>query len=91
MTGQHVEEAGVKDVSWINANRSEMTSEHWQDSGMDCFGMSLDGRAQATGIRKSSKDATLQILLSRRKGGRLILGNKHGVTARSLLLLVLRT
>ena len=53
MTGQHVEEAGVKDVSWINANRSEMTSEHWQDSGMDCFGMSLDGRAQATGIRRT--------------------------------------
>jgi glycogen operon protein len=64
LTGQYVEEVGVKDVTWINANGSEMTSEHWQDGGMDCFGMLLDGRAQATGIRKSSQDATLLMVIN---------------------------
>lgn len=64
LTGQYVEEVGVKDVTWINANGSEMTSEQWQDGGMACFGMLLDGRAQATGIRKSSKDATLLLVMN---------------------------
>ena len=31
---------------------------------MNCFGMLLDGRAQATGIRKSSKDATLLLVIN---------------------------
>ena len=31
---------------------------------MDCFGMLPDGRAQATGIRKSSKDATLLMVVN---------------------------
>ena len=64
LTGQYVEEVGVKDVTWINANGSEMTSEQWQDGRMACFGMLLDGRAQATGIRKSSKDATLLLVIN---------------------------
>jgi isoamylase len=64
LTGAYVEEVGVKDVTWINANGSEMTEEQWQDSRMACFGMLLDGRAQATGIRKSSKDATLLIVVN---------------------------
>ena len=120
LTGQYVEEVGVKDVTWINANGSEMTSDHWQDGRMACFGMLLDGRAQATGIRKSSKDATLLLVINSHSdlveftlpecyGGMqwsLLLdtniadssekgtfdpGDKYGVTARSLLLLVLRT
>src|ERR1700736_1122071 len=64
LAGQYVEEVGVKDVTWINANGSEMTSEQWQDGRMACFGMLLDGRAQATGIRKSSKDATLLMVIN---------------------------
>ena len=31
---------------------------------MTCFGMLLDGRAQATGIRKSSNDATLLLVVN---------------------------
>jgi isoamylase len=120
LTGQFVEEVGVKDVTWINANGSEMTAEQWQDSGMDCFGMLLDGRAQATGIRKSSKDATLLLVINGHHDlveftlpecyggmqwsllidtnmadsvakGTFEPGDKYGVTARSLLLLVLCT
>jgi isoamylase len=97
-----------------------MTSEQWQDGGIACFGMLLDGRAQATGIRKSSKDATLLLVINGhsdlveftrpdRYGGMqwsLLVdtniadssgkpmfdpGDKYGVTARSLLLFVLRT
>jgi isoamylase len=64
LTGQYVEEVGVKDVTWINANGTEMTSEQWHDGRMACFGMLLDGRAQATGIRKSSKDATLLLVIN---------------------------
>src|SRR5580700_1339240 len=48
LTGQYVEEVGVKDVTWINANGSEMTPEQWHDGRMACFGMLMDGRAQAT-------------------------------------------
>jgi isoamylase len=64
LTGQFVEEIGVKDVTWINANGGEMTPEQWQDNSMACFGMLLDGRAQATGIRKSSNDATLLLVIN---------------------------
>jgi isoamylase len=120
LTGQYVEEVGVKDVTWINANGCEMTAEQWEDRGMSCFGMLLDGRAQATGIRKSSKDATLLLIINGHHdvveftlpecyGGMqwtLLVdtniadssaksmfdpGEKYGVTARSLLLLVLNT
>jgi isoamylase len=120
LTGQYVEEVGVKDVTWINANGSEMTGEQWQDRGMNCFGMLLDGRAQATGIRKSSKDATLLLVINGHgdlveftlpecyggmqwsllvdtniddssEKGMFDPGDKYGVTARSLLLFVLRT
>jgi isoamylase len=64
LTGEYVEEVGVKDVTWINANGSEMTAEQWQDKRMTCFGMLLDGRAQATGIRKTSNDATLLLVVN---------------------------
>ena len=119
-TGQYVEELGVKDLTWINANGSEMTPEQWQDPAMACFGMLLDGRAQATGIRKSSTDATLLLVINGHTdlveftlpeysgGGRWSLlidtnapdaggealfepKQNYGVTARSLLLFVLKS
>ncbi|MEA2258207.1 MAG: isoamylase, partial [Acidobacteriaceae bacterium] len=55
LTGQYNEELGVKDLTWINANGSEMEQEHWGDTNMRCFGMLLDGRAQVTGIRQRGK------------------------------------
>jgi isoamylase len=64
LTGEYVEEIGVKDLTWINANGSEMTAEQWKDATMRCFGVLLDGRAQATGIRKSSNDATLLLVIN---------------------------
>jgi isoamylase len=64
LTGDYVEELGVKDVTWINANGTEMEQEQWADPGMRCFGMLLDGRAQISGIRKQGKEATLLLVFN---------------------------
>jgi isoamylase len=64
LTGQYNEGLGVKDLTWINANGSEMEQEHWGDTNMRCFGMLLDGRAQVTGIRQRGKQATLLIVIN---------------------------
>ena len=53
----------VKDVSWIDANGSEMSDEAW-DNGLRCFGMLLDGRGQATGIKRRGSDATLLLVFN---------------------------
>ena len=63
-TGAYNEELDVKDVTWINASGSEMPSEAWDDAGMRCFGMAMDGRAQPTGISKRGEDATILIVLN---------------------------
>jgi isoamylase len=64
LTGQYNEELGVKDLTWINANGSEMALEQWGDTNMRCFGMLLDGRAQTTGIRQRGKQATLLLVIN---------------------------
>jgi isoamylase len=37
---------------------------HWTDKNAKCFGMLLDGRAQATGIRRLGSDATLLLVFN---------------------------
>ena len=64
LTGHLIEDLGVKDVAWINANGSEMTEEEWADQGMHCFGMQMDGRGQATGIRQRGTDVTMLLILN---------------------------
>jgi len=64
LNGEYLEDLGVKDITWINANGKEMEDEHWGDSGMRCFGMLLDGRAQPSGIRQLGKEATLLLVLN---------------------------
>jgi glycogen operon protein len=54
----------LKEITWINASGKEMEAEQWDDDGMLCFGMLLDGRAQATGLRQRGQDATLLIVLN---------------------------
>src|SRR5271156_4813058 len=51
LTGEMNPALEVKDVSWIDANGSEMSDEAWEN-GLRCFGMLLDGRGQATGLKK---------------------------------------
>jgi glycogen operon protein len=64
LTGDYNDELGVKDVTWINANGSEMEGDQWGDPNMRSFGMLLDGRAQTTGIRQRGKEATLLLVFN---------------------------
>ena len=64
LTGAMVEELGVKDVMWLTPSGTEMSSEHWQDKSARCLGMMLDGRAQASGIKRPAADATLLLVLN---------------------------
>ena len=57
------EAIGVKEVTWINATGNEMREEHW-NGGPQCFGMLLDGRAQATGIKQRGQDATMLLIIN---------------------------
>ena len=64
LTGAFNETLGLRDVSWVNANGCDMTPAAWQDGNTRCFGMIMDGRAQATGIRRAASDATLLWILN---------------------------
>ena len=52
LTAQWNEELGVKDVTWLRPDGSEMEAANWDDGNTRSFGLLLDGRAQATGIRR---------------------------------------
>ena len=64
LTGDYNEELGVKDVTWINPNGSEMQEHDWADENMRCFGMLMDGRAQTTGIRQLGHEATMLMVIN---------------------------
>ena len=64
LTGEYIPDLEVKDVTWINANGKEMDEAHWANTEMRCFGMMIDGRAQATGIRERAKEATMLIVVN---------------------------
>ncbi len=64
LTGAVNERIGVKEITWIHASGAEMTEEQWKDGNMLCFGMMLDGRAQATGLKQRGTDATLLIVFN---------------------------
>ena len=42
----------------------EMNDGNWGDSGLRCFGMLLDGRAQTTGVRQRGQNATLLTVIN---------------------------
>jgi glycogen operon protein len=64
LSGDFDEGLGIRDVAWINANGAQMSDEDWGDANMKCFGMLIDGRAQATGIRQRGGDATVLMVLN---------------------------
>ncbi len=64
LTGALDEELGFKDVTWINAAGTPMSDAAWADANMRCFGMLIDGRAQATGIRQRGADTTVLLVLN---------------------------
>jgi glycogen operon protein len=64
LTGNYNEYLNVKDVTWLTPDAEEMTDGHWADPNAKCFGMLLDGRAQATGIKRLGSDATLLLVFN---------------------------
>ena len=64
VTGEYNAELDVKDVRWLTPSATDIEGEQWQDTNARCFGMLLDGRAQATGIKRPSMDATVLLVLN---------------------------
>jgi glycogen operon protein len=64
LTGALDEELDIRDVTWINASGAPMTEEEWADTNMRCFGMMIDGRAQATGIKQRGSDTSVLIMFN---------------------------
>jgi glycogen operon protein len=63
-TGAWNDELKVKDSTWLAPDGTEMTAEHWGDGLARCMGVVLDGRAQASGIKKPAGDATLFLVVN---------------------------
>ncbi|CAH2794305.1 MAG: Limit dextrin alpha-1,6-maltotetraose-hydrolase (EC [Candidatus Burkholderia crenata] len=66
---KHNEANGEDNNDGSSDNRSwncgeEPTPEQWDDPLMRCFGLVIDGRAQATGIRRPASDATLLLVFN---------------------------
>ena len=64
LNGQYSEEAGVKDLSWLNPSGAEMADADWHDGGARAVGLVLEGKAQQSGVREHANDATLLILIN---------------------------
>jgi isoamylase len=64
LAGWHNPEVGVKDVTWLTPDATEMSDAQWRDPRAQCFGMMVDGRAQPTGIKRRGTDETLLIVMN---------------------------
>jgi glycogen operon protein len=64
MTGEYNEDLDTKDVRWLTPSATDMEPDQWHDPNVRCFGMLMDGRAQATGIKRPSMDATALLVLN---------------------------
>ncbi|HEY6430894.1 MAG TPA: glycogen debranching protein GlgX [Acetobacteraceae bacterium] len=64
LTGEYNAELDVSDVRWLSPDATDMSEEQWADGNARCLGMLLDGRAQATGIRRPSLDSTVLLVLN---------------------------
>jgi glycogen operon protein len=64
LTGEYNEALDVTDARWLSPDGADLTPEQWDDPAMRCFGLVIDGRAQASGIRRPASDATLLLVLN---------------------------
>jgi isoamylase len=64
LNGEWDETLGLKDVTWLAPDATEMADEQWSEAHARCMGVLLDGRAQATGIVQRGNDATLLMILN---------------------------
>ena len=64
LTGEYNADLDAKDVRWLTPDATDMEAEHWQHGHARCFGMLMDGRAQASGIRRPAMDSTVLLILN---------------------------
>ncbi len=69
LNGQVIEETGIRDVTWIDQAGAQMTEDDWHKPDLHCFGMLLDGRAQASAIRQRGHEATLLLIFNANPAG----------------------
>ncbi len=62
ITGEYNADLDVKDVSWLTPAATDI--EEWDNSNARCFGMLIDGRAQASGIKRPAMDVTGLLILN---------------------------
>ena len=58
------EALNVCDLAWMAPDGEPLKDAHWNDPGLRCFGMLIDGRAQVSGIVKRASDATLLLVFN---------------------------
>jgi glycogen operon protein len=64
LTGEYNADLDVRDVRWLSPTGQDIDNEQWNDSDASCFGMLLDGRAQASGIKRPAMDATALLVVN---------------------------
>jgi isoamylase len=64
LTGEYNAALEVTDTRWLSPTGTDLSQEQWDDTAMRCFGLVIDGRAQASGIRRPASDATLLLALN---------------------------
>jgi isoamylase len=64
LTGEYNAALEVTDTRWLSPTGEDLSQEQWDDAAMRCFGLVIDGRAQASGIRRPASDATLLLVLN---------------------------
>jgi glycogen operon protein len=64
LTGEYNPDLDVRDVRWLSPTGQDIEDQHWGDTNARCFGMLLDGRAQASGIKRPAMDATALLVLN---------------------------
>jgi glycogen operon protein len=64
LTGEYNPDLDVRDVRWLSPAGQDIENEQWDDVHARCFGMLLDGRAQASGIKAPAMDATALLVLN---------------------------
>ncbi|MEO8716421.1 MAG: glycogen debranching protein GlgX [Acetobacteraceae bacterium] len=64
LTGEYNADLDVSDIRWLTPSATDMGDEQWRDENARCFGILLDGRSQASGIKRASLDATALLVLN---------------------------
>jgi glycogen operon protein len=64
LTGEYNAALEVTDTRWLSPTGADLSQEQWDDAAMRCFGLVIDGRAQASGIKRPASDATLLLVLN---------------------------